>query len=453
MDYDGSVVTQTSGLWWWANDVQLLVAGAAVMLVIHQLSVWHWEGPRSTARPVIPVACAMAAVSLTNYAVLDSLTSPVVLDRWLFARSVALGLLAILVLPLVARLTGERPPLIVMAAIGCILATRLVLWPTTNLTYAHRIVHGLPVYGPLMGPTGLAIVILLFGYLLLVTVGHPSKAEQQVMVTGILASLVLAVVSIAAGENVGTELAAGYISLPAILAVAAVIWLHQSNAFRLVQRLGESQRTLAELGQFALTAELSDVEQAASDAVVEHVKVFGNHPARHGEFATAVGAVVSAATAQDQARLALQVRATTDELTGLPNRYGLHEIVVGATSDAVANGSTIAIAFCDLYRFRTINDVYGHPAGDEVLQVAGRRLLDTRATRRSGRAVRCGHLRVGGTGTDGRRRCRRGREASGRCIRQTHRDLLRRDSHDCQRGRGHRNTALEPSDRSGHIVP
>jgi diguanylate cyclase (GGDEF)-like protein len=263
-----------------------------------------------------------------------------------------------------------------MVAICCVVAARVALWPTTDLIYSHRIAHGLPVYGPLMGLTGMAVIVLLFGYLLLVTVGHPSMGEQRVMVAGIVGSLILAVVSVTAGESIRTELATGYVVLPAILAVAVVTWMHQSNAFRLVQRLGDSQRTLAELGQFALSANLSDIEQAARHAVVEHVEQFGNHPARHAEFATAVGAVLSVATAQDQAKRELQQRATTDELTGLPNRSGLHKIIEDATSDAARTGSTIAIAFCDLYRFRTINDVYGHPAGDEVLQVAGSRLLD-----------------------------------------------------------------------------
>jgi len=364
------------GIWRWANDAQLLVAGAAIMLVIHQASVWRWEGTRSSARPVIPVACATAAVSITNYAALQSLASPVALDRWLFARTLALGVLAFLIVPLVARLTGARSPRSLMVAIGCLLATRVALWSTTDLTYAHRVVSGLPSYGRLMAPTAMIIIILLFAYMLLVTLAHPSKEEQRIMIVGVLGSLALAVVSVTTRESIGSELATGYIALPATIGMAVVIWLHQSNAFRLVERLGDSQRTLAELGQFALTAKLPDVKQAAWDAVSDHVEEFSDHPARHGEFVTAVGAVVSAATAQDRARQELLERATTDDLTGLPNRSGLHKVIVDTMSDAATSGSTIAIAFCDLDRFRTINDVHGHPAGDEVLQVAGRRLLD-----------------------------------------------------------------------------
>jgi len=59
-----------------------------------------------------------------------------------------------------------------------------------------------------------------------------------------------------------------------------------------------------------------------------------------------------------------------DDLTGLPNRVGLGE----SLDEALAEASTTAVLFCDLDRFKVINDSLGHQVGDELLKVVARRL-------------------------------------------------------------------------------
>jgi diguanylate cyclase (GGDEF)-like protein/PAS domain S-box-containing protein len=64
-------------------------------------------------------------------------------------------------------------------------------------------------------------------------------------------------------------------------------------------------------------------------------------------------------------------RAAHDPLTGLPNRAALLQ----ALHDALRPGAEgdVGVLFCDLDRFKDINDRYGHGAGDGLLQqVAGR---------------------------------------------------------------------------------
>jgi diguanylate cyclase (GGDEF)-like protein len=57
----------------------------------------------------------------------------------------------------------------------------------------------------------------------------------------------------------------------------------------------------------------------------------------------------------------------TDEFTGLPNRRAFYQKLEDELSRARRYGSPIALAMIDLDQFKTVNDVYGHSAGDTVL--------------------------------------------------------------------------------------
>lgn len=59
--------------------------------------------------------------------------------------------------------------------------------------------------------------------------------------------------------------------------------------------------------------------------------------------------------------------ATTDALTGVFNRRYLDAQLETLVKDAAQNHKPLTIAFCDIDRFKTLNDTYGHGAGDEVL--------------------------------------------------------------------------------------
>lgn len=73
-------------------------------------------------------------------------------------------------------------------------------------------------------------------------------------------------------------------------------------------------------------------------------------------------------------------RATSDPLTGLANRARLDDAVTAAV-EAVRDGAPPgALLFCDLDDFKSINDVFGHLAGDAVLRAcAGRLAAQVRA--------------------------------------------------------------------------
>lgn len=65
--------------------------------------------------------------------------------------------------------------------------------------------------------------------------------------------------------------------------------------------------------------------------------------------------------------------ASTDDLTGLPNRNSLFSCLNGTIEEANQTGSSFSVLFVDIDGFKEINDCYGHNVGDELLKaVAGR---------------------------------------------------------------------------------
>ena len=77
-------------------------------------------------------------------------------------------------------------------------------------------------------------------------------------------------------------------------------------------------------------------------------------------------------TQRSRATARLRFLAENDPLTGVMNRHGIEEMF-SAAMHGLDRGQPLALAYLDLDRFKLINDLFGHLAGDEVLkQVCGR---------------------------------------------------------------------------------
>jgi len=84
------------------------------------------------------------------------------------------------------------------------------------------------------------------------------------------------------------------------------------------------------------------------------------------------GLVVAAGPLRRLHRAATAARwqATHDEVTGLPNRRAILALLDRAADERRPHG----LVLLDLDRFKTVNDTYGHEAGDDLLAQVGARL-------------------------------------------------------------------------------
>ena len=92
--------------------------------------------------------------------------------------------------------------------------------------------------------------------------------------------------------------------------------------------------------------------------------------------------------AHDQQAVELQLRATTDPLTGLANRLEFDRAIREALDRTGRGSHTGALVYVDIDNMKAVNDTYGHGVGDRFLQEVARRIMSV--TRSVDTAARLG---------------------------------------------------------------
>ncbi len=80
-------------------------------------------------------------------------------------------------------------------------------------------------------------------------------------------------------------------------------------------------------------------------------------------------------SARKRAEQHIRFLAHHDPLTGLPNRASFARALEDEIAHARRHGQTFAVLGLDLDRFKEVNDLFGHPVGDTLLQRVGQVLL------------------------------------------------------------------------------
>ncbi|MEC9465522.1 MAG: GGDEF domain-containing protein [Myxococcota bacterium] len=90
-----------------------------------------------------------------------------------------------------------------------------------------------------------------------------------------------------------------------------------------------------------------------------------------------VTALISGALKQARELDAYRVKSIFDELTSILNRRGIHEALGREQLRSERYGTTLAVLFVDVNKFKPINDTYGHKVGDEALRLVATTLQAT----------------------------------------------------------------------------
>ncbi|MGZ4796576.1 MAG: diguanylate cyclase [Acidimicrobiia bacterium] len=224
----------------------------------------------------------------------------------------------------------------------------------------------------------------------------------------------------ATSRRIARTVASAMTEILEVPATAVMLWDESRAALRVVGRSGWPAETATFVDAFELPVDdyrnlgrLLEIDGArviepsaeSANPIVRNLRVLGFPqlavaPIRshHGEsYGLAIAAVESrkprrieavverlvaisdqTATAVQNAELLEQIRhqAVHDNLTGLANRALFDDDLDKTLARAHRDGHAVTVLFIDLDDFKTVNDRFGHGAGDHVLRTVAARLVD-----------------------------------------------------------------------------
>jgi diguanylate cyclase (GGDEF)-like protein len=96
----------------------------------------------------------------------------------------------------------------------------------------------------------------------------------------------------------------------------------------------------------------------------------------------------------------LLARSTTDELTGLENRWAFQRRLDAELARSVRYRQPVSVVLVDLDGFKTVNDRWGHLAGDRVLHAVGQTIRSTLRSTDQGARLGGDEFAIVAPGTD-----------------------------------------------------
>lgn len=134
----------------------------------------------------------------------------------------------------------------------------------------------------------------------------------------------------------------------------------------------EDAYTAADAGESRVVRLRAFDAQARMHWVEVHAGPYTNADGEHHGVLTSTRVIDDLITIEQE----LEHRARFDLLTGLMNRSEALRSVSRLAAHHPRTGARTAMLFCDIDRFKSINDTHGHAAGDTVLRMLGGRLGD-----------------------------------------------------------------------------
>lgn len=160
-------------------------------------------------------------------------------------------------------------------------------------------------------------------------------------------------------------------------AALVAIGSRELGRYRIAAGTGLLVTAIATLHFVAMTAlRITPLHLSASPLEPEQMQALGLATAMVGLVVIAAGvfaALIDRWTRSD-AMERLHHMAMNDSLTGLPNRISFQQELKHQIEVARAAGTQLGVVAIDLNRFKEINDVHGHKAGDQVLTLLAQRM-------------------------------------------------------------------------------
>ena len=189
-------------------------------------------------------------------------------------------------------------------------------------------------------------------------------------------------------SNLIFYLCVGAVAIISVVTIGVSVVIRQAYLTQLVFSLGSIALWLAwhaEARPFnagfaillvGLSVFLVIASEWMSGAFSEMVEISLERAAMSKDLASLTDSLKTRNLQLQDARRQLAEQATIDEMTGLRNRRGVNIIINDELARMKRMQLPIAVIALDVDHFKTYNDNYGHPAGDQVLQQLANVMLE-----------------------------------------------------------------------------